>query len=259
MCNEISDPTMTNCIFRGNTAGDTGGAMMNWSSSPAVANCTIIGNTAATEGGGMYNESNSEPNVANSILWGNSPNQIVDVDVPDPNWDSSTTVICSDVQGGWVGTGNIDADPCFVDAHNPAPNSWNLRLTMYSPCIDAGDNNSVSADTADLDGDGDYNEPTPFDLNRFPRFIDDLCTVDTGDPGILGPPVLDMGAYEFLPADIDGSGAVDIRDLSEFALHWAETGCGRCGGANMTCEGNVDWSDLRELVAHWLAGTEPEL
>lgn len=75
-----------------------------------------------------------------------------------------------------------------------------------------------------------------------------------GNPGMVGPPVVDMGAYEYLPADIDSSGAVDLRDFSEFALQWLKTGCGRCGGANMTCDGNVDWNDLRVLTDWWLAG-----
>lgn len=39
----------------------------------------------------------------------------------------------SDVQGGWVGTGNIDADPYFVD-----PENGDFHLTVESPCIDAG-------------------------------------------------------------------------------------------------------------------------
>ncbi|MHC4156978.1 MAG: hypothetical protein ACYSW0_22675 [Planctomycetota bacterium] len=62
-----------------------------------------------------------------------------------------------------------------------------------------------------------------------------------------------LTVYEFLPP-IHRSGAVDVWDLCEFAVHCAETGCGRCGGADMTCEGDVDWNDLRELIAWWLAG-----
>jgi len=252
MYNFNNSPMVINCIFSGNSADDVGGGMSNVTgSSPTVINCTLSGNSAMNGGGGMYNFNNSFM-ATNCIFWGDEPDEIY-------NSSSTATVTYCDVQGGYGGTGNIDADPCFVDDSNPDPNLCNLRLKPDSPCIDAGDNNSVPADTSDLDGDEDYNEPIPFDLNRFPRFIDDLCMVDTGNPGTLGPTIVDMGAYEFLPADIDSSGAVDLVDLARLALRWAETGCGRCGGANMTCEGNVDWNDLGVLTDWWLAGTEPEL
>jgi len=203
-------------------------------------------------GGGIYNEAGSDATVINCIFWADTPHEIYD-------YGSGSIVTYSDVQGGWDGTGNIDADPLFVDANHPDPNLRNLRLRPDSPCIDAGDNNSVPADISDLDADGDVNEPIPFDLGGLPRFIEDLCTVDSGNPGTPGPPVVDMGAYEFLPADIDSSGAVNLYDLSMLALHLGETGCGRCGGANLNCDVKVDFNDLRLLTDWWLAGTEPEL
>lgn len=48
-----SNPTVTNCIFSGNTAGG-GGGTNNWKSSPSVSYCTFSGN-AAMDGGGMSN------------------------------------------------------------------------------------------------------------------------------------------------------------------------------------------------------------
>ncbi|MHC4659374.1 MAG: choice-of-anchor Q domain-containing protein, partial [Planctomycetota bacterium] len=61
------------------------------------------------------------------------------------------------------------------------------HLLPGSPCIDAGDNNSVPADTTDLDGDGNTTEPIPWDLDGNPRVVD-------GDND--GNSVVDMGAYE---------------------------------------------------------------
>jgi parallel beta-helix repeat protein len=133
-------PTVTNCTFTGNTAGEKGGGMYNYYySSPTVTNCTFSGNTAGRYGGGMYNYWDSSPTVTNCILWDDSPYEIFD-DV-----SSSTTVTYSDVQGGWAGTGNIDADPMFADAEG--------RLLAFSPCLDAGNDAAVPPGvTTDLDG-----------------------------------------------------------------------------------------------------------
>jgi hypothetical protein len=243
-----SNPTVTNCTFSGNQ-GQYGSGIYNQKSNPMMTSCTFSGNN----GHGIYN-SESSPTVTNCILWGDRMNEIY-------NEASTPTVTYCDVQGGtgqyWFGAGCIDSDPCFVDIDNPDPKLRNLRLKLDSPCIDAGDNDSVPADTSDIDNDGNTVEPIPFDIGGLPRFIDEMCTIDTGNPGVAGPPVVDMGAYEFLPADIDGSGSVVLRDLGMLALRWAETGCGRCGGANLNCDGVVDFKDVAILCGNWLAGTVP--
>ncbi|MDD5287824.1 MAG: DUF2341 domain-containing protein [Dehalococcoidales bacterium] len=67
--NECS-PTVTNCIFSGNSA-EVGGGMYSASSSPTVTNCTFSNNSAINNGGGMYNVASS-PVVTNCIFSGNS-------------------------------------------------------------------------------------------------------------------------------------------------------------------------------------------
>ncbi|MFC1861256.1 S8 family serine peptidase [Chloroflexota bacterium] len=159
MYNYNSSPTVTNCTFSGNSATYYGGGMYNHSSSsPTVTNCTFSGNSAAYNGGGMYNI-NSSPTVTNCILW----------DGGDEIYNSSSTPVVTycDIQGGYTGTGNIDADPLFV---NPAADDYHLQPT--SPCINAGDNSAIPGWlTTDFEGD--------------PRIADG---------------VVDMGADEYLPS-----------------------------------------------------------
>ena len=175
MYNDYSSPKVTNCTFSSNSAGSNGGGMCNSNSSPTVTNCTFSGNAPR----GMSNYSNSNPEVTNCILWGDTPDEIY-------NLASTTAVSYSDVQGGYGGTGNIDADPCFVDA-----DSGDLRLlSSFSPCVDTGDNGALPFDTADLDGDGNTVEQIPFDLLGNPRVRD-------GDKDANA--VVDMGAFEFNP------------------------------------------------------------
>ena len=64
MANKSSSPTVSNCIFSGNTSL-AGGGMANDASSPAVSNCTFSGNSASSQGGGMFNNNNSSPTVSN--------------------------------------------------------------------------------------------------------------------------------------------------------------------------------------------------
>jgi hypothetical protein len=81
-----------------------------------------------------------------------------------------------DVQGGFPGTGNIDADPVFLD-----PGSGDFHLDPGSPCIDVGTN-----DAPDL---------PPYDFEGDDRIIDgdgdSMAVVDMGvDEVALQPPAI---------------------------------------------------------------------
>jgi len=148
-------PTITNCTITGNKAGGGGGISCGFLSK--ITNCTIVGNTAsmyggggiscngaiitnctiaantANEGGGGISCSGTPP-ITNCILWGDTPDEIY-VKGGNP------VVTYCDIQGGWPGTHNIDADPRFVTgplgdyylSHKRAGQDKN------SPCRNAGD------------------------------------------------------------------------------------------------------------------------
>ncbi len=282
-CYNSSNPTINNCIITGNSApGGSGGGISCWYASATITNCIISENSnhgisnafgsgvtvinciirdnyASDYGGGIRSGGGSSPTIINCTIVGNDSyhhsqsgiwalsggtvlNCIVRDHVGvDVYIHGATNVAYSNVEGGYSGQGNIDADPLFVDA-----GSGDYHLLIGSPCIDAGDSNSVpDYITTDLDG--------------RPRFIDDPFTVDTGSGS---PPIVDMGTYEFsCGGDTDGNGQVDAEDFVTLFSWWLETSCGPqndwCDWADSNKDGTVNIDDLLDMIENWLAGTDP--
>ncbi|MCK4627625.1 MAG: hypothetical protein KAT56_01405, partial [Sedimentisphaerales bacterium] len=51
-------------------------------------------------------------------------------------------------------------------------------------------------------------------------------------------------------------GKMGLADFAPFAMHWLESDCGICDGADLTFEGNVNMDDLIEFADHWLEGVQ---
>jgi len=164
-----SSPTIANCLIVGNRATSVNGAAVHCTDSNAVfVNCTIADNAGGQEGGGLFLK-NGDVIVTNSILWGNTPGEVLVTGMGEP------AITYSDVAGGWPGEGNINADPLFArpgwwnpndtphdsaddlwikgDYHlqsqggrwDPLTQDWDAD-SMTSPCIDAGDPTSLVND-----------------------------------------------------------------------------------------------------------------
>ncbi len=263
MSNVLSSPTVTNCLFIANDA--TGGGMYNLNSTPTVTNCTFTGNTDY----GMYNDK-SNPVVTNCILWGNSPDEF-------SPFQSTPTVTYSDVQGGFRGTGNIDADPLFVAASDcfigspfsqpgcSDPACMSAVCDVLPSCCDFWWSSScvelafdlcpndfrLSAASPCIDAGDNTAVPVGVttDLDGNPRFVDDP---DTPDSGNGDPPIVDMGAYEFqglpCPWDLDGDSNVFVTDLLLLLMDF-----GSCNGspADFDGDGCVTVVDLLTLLGNW--------
>ena len=261
-CVEGSNPTITNSRITENTAM-IGGGVHCWMADPVLDNCTIAGNTADS-GGGILCEETSAPTLTNCILWSDLPQEIF-------VYSGTPTVTFCDVQGGWPGAGNIDADPLFSDPDGPDddPGTWadnRYCLLPGSPCIDAGNNDLVPADVCDVDDDGNTTEPLPFDLGGLTRFANDP---DTADTGVGTPPVVDMGTHELhgrWAGDVSCDGIVDYDDVDVFVAAlgcpggestcWPPDGvpcC--CPWLNADCDGdgNITYADIDRFIA--LIGT----
>lgn len=155
-CNDFSNPVLKNVQFSGNTAEHTGAGMACYSDcNPVLVNVTMTGNNSENTGGAIYSYLTSNPLIVNSIFWNDLPHEV---------FATFISINYSDIQGGWEGNGNIDADPLFVGSGD-----YPYALSDDSPCINAG-----TQDTTGL---------------NLPEY--DLA----GNPRLIGGRI-DLGAYE---------------------------------------------------------------
>jgi hypothetical protein len=203
----LSVPALVNVDISGNTAITDGGGMYNNNSSPVLTNVTIAGNYAGGNGGGILNnDSNSNPQIRNSIIWGNTSG--IDNNAATP------VISYSIVQGGFTGgewngsagtgSNNLDANPNFISLVPAASGSpvtaGDYRLLSGSPAIDRGNNvdypNTVSDIVAFLVVPlTDFSAATQAAINMA------LTTDPKGNPRKVdgdsdSVATIDMGAYE---------------------------------------------------------------
>lgn len=175
-----SSPRLSNSIISHNTALDTmyinpilgkDVAMYCVYSSPVLINCTLAANRKEqnVEKNGILNFLNSAPILINCIVWGNQEGALIFGE------NSSPEVSYSDIQGGFEGKRNIDADPLFADA-----SAGDYRLLPESPCIDTG----TGEDAPDVDIN---NSPRPmgagFDMGAYEVIVDTPDPVHPDDGG----------------------------------------------------------------------------
>ncbi len=162
-----ASPTISNCLIVANRGTDPNSAAIYCTDSHAAfINCTIADNHAGSLGAAVYLW-NSTVTMSNSILWDNSPTQILS------SGTGKLVVHYCVLTGGWPGAGNRSVNPLFavagrwVDEDDPSetvkpgyPNAlwvmgdyhlqsqagrWDpvtgtwLLDQLTSPCIDAGD------------------------------------------------------------------------------------------------------------------------
>jgi len=104
-----SSPTITNCLVVGNRAIDPNGAAVYCRDSSAVfVNCTIADNIGGEHGAGIALVG-SPISLRNSIVWGNSPEDIL------ITGDSDPLIHYSDI-ADMPGPGNVSTDPLFAQS-----------------------------------------------------------------------------------------------------------------------------------------------
>jgi uncharacterized protein YcfL len=163
MFNTSSSPSLMNVTFHNNSAEYGGGLFNNINSSPTLVNITISGNTAIVGGGMVTRDADSHPAltnvtlhgnsatdgggiadaggiiIRNSIVWGNTGGSI---DIVGPG---TPAVSYSIVQGGYMGTGNLDEDPLLGPLQDNGGFTQTMALGAGSPAIDAADDTNCPA------------------------------------------------------------------------------------------------------------------
>jgi len=155
ICFFNSSSNLINVNIIGNTALDDGGGIYFFNSSSNLVNVNIIGNSARLGGGikllssfytvnitnvtisnniaqaggsGIYCDYNTNTTLTNCIIW-NYPSEHNENEIT-----GSPTVSFSNIQGGYEGESNIDANPLFCNS-----DSGVYTLAENSPCVGTGE------------------------------------------------------------------------------------------------------------------------
>lgn len=188
------------CLFYNNTGG-----AISWSGNNDfslyqqyvnISNTTIKDNIGSSYGVKVNNNPNYEVNLQlkNCIIRDNS-----NIEIPI---SEHTIVKYSNVQGGYSGTGNIDADPLFVDPGNASiynnihGYTHGYDLTIGSPCIDTGDPTSpLDPDDTIIDM-GCYYFHHDYDIKRFEEGIQWVSFPYLNQQGIYNGNMFEQAYYE---------------------------------------------------------------
>lgn len=137
-----TDARATNSVITDNVA-EYGGPFYTGSGGGFYArNSTIVNNTATVGGGGGYAEAGTRyVRSVNSVIYHNSSPPVL---LLDP---TNALISYSDIEGGFPGEGNIDADPQFVDL-----DGGDYHLGSGSPCIDSGTSDENGLPDHDIEG-----------------------------------------------------------------------------------------------------------
>ncbi len=208
--------TIQNCILQNNTASyGNGGGICNFGivgDTIAMVNCAVVGNSATYNGGGISNDGEGGTSTVTSCtITGNAitsaygrfagifnsgypnrpgsstltlTNDIVYGDTGGEIGGGTATASNCDIQGGYTGTGNINADPLFVSIPT------DLHLQSGSPCLGAGTPAGAPART--LDG---RTRPNPPGIGAYEGTVTSATTATTTtlisslNPSVVGQSV----------------------------------------------------------------------
>jgi hypothetical protein len=136
-------PVIVNSVFSGNHTTTGGSAVSVYQTSATFINCTFSGNTGR---GSSVIAGTLSTSITNSIVWNNNPGTISGTIGGIPN------VTYSNVEGGYMGDGNIDSDPLFINT----PDLWDRTIAAgTATSIEVSDSTLYAIDnTIEINDDG---------------------------------------------------------------------------------------------------------
>lgn len=191
-----SGAVLKNCLIFGNSTN----LLFKFDAthfSPEIINCTIANNGAFSS---LPHPDHPAPKFKNCIIYGNETDGI------SGNFDISYSL----VEGGFIGTGNIDGDPLFVAAWN-----GDYHLQANSPAIDIG--TAFGVPYSDIEG---MTRPkgAGHDMGAYEAYLPIVLIPYAPDPTNDNTPTLDwwdvVGASTYT---LQYSGRSDFNTYTEIA------------------------------------------
>jgi len=208
--------TTRNCLMYGNSSDSGGGVYVGGG---ALENCTIVTNSAASggNGGGVYLVAGT---VSNSIVYFNTVGGV------HSNLNTTTGFGYSCFTNpATTANGNISGDPLFKDT-----TEGNYQLNTGSPCLDAGDNSTVTAAT-DLAGKTRIQAATAGATPRVDMGACEYesalhCTFVASPRYLVGPTLTDYQCFGPAPFQVQFTGSADGTNTTDRYFRWDFNGDG---------------------------------
>ncbi len=244
---------LTNVTVSGNSASQFGGGIYNGATVTAT-NCTITNNSAVQFGGGVITFNNTNFNIRNTIIAGNSASLTPDA---NGNFTSNGYNLVGNASGanGFTATGDqTGINAMLAPLGNNGGKTLTHALLTGSPAIDKGNSFGVIADQ-----------------RGFTRPID---LPSANFPNVSGGDGADIGAFEVQAlvneADVQtrpgGDGFVDSDDIQQIRLFSVGTGLpyqsnefqrADCSPRSTMGDGFVDGDDVQQ-ARRYSVGTDPK-
>ena len=186
-----ASPRIEHCTIVRNRAFSGGAVYASGGSDPLLIHCTLYRNTARVGGGAFHVvHSDSRIRARESILWHDAPTEAT----ANRATHGTIEIEYSDVEGGWPGPGNLDADPRFCMTGCPTDD---LGLAADSPCLGAGrEGGTLGALPLTCDQPLEHTPVTrrvPRDIPDIQSALDLSCDGDT----VLVDPGTWVGTFDF--------------------------------------------------------------